>query len=408
MVYMDKNINQIKGGVTAPAGFQASGMRCGIKKKGEDLALVYSRVPAVGAAVFTTNKVQAAPVKVSGKHIKARRHRAVIVNSGNANCCAGKKGVTDALKIVSFVAGELKVSPEKVLIASTGVIGRSLPLKKIVNSIPCLVAGLRSGISAGKRAARAILTTDTCVKEAAVTLDIGGKKVTIGGIAKGAGMIAPDMATLLAFITTDACIQKPALLKALRESTANSFNLITVDGDMSTNDTVIVLANGLAGNRQITAGSRDFELFIKGLNFVTVQLAKALVADAEGASKLIEVTVKGAKSGNEAKTAALAVSNSLLVKTMIHGSDPNWGRIAAAVGASGVELREEKLSIYFGKSAAAKNGVAVSANRDRIKKEVRKKSVAILIDLEMGKAQATVRTSDLSEEYVRINAKYPT
>jgi len=414
---MDKKITQIKGGVTAARGFQASGIRCGIKKKGEDLALIYSAVPAVGAAVFTTNKVQAAPVKVSGKHIKAKQHRAIVVNSGNANCCTGKRGVTDALKIVSSAACELKVNPEKILIASTGIIGQPLPLKKIVDSIPCLVAGLRSGISAGRQAARAILTTDTRVKEAAVTLNIGGKKITIGGIAKGAGMIAPDMATLLAFITTDACIKKPALFEALKESTANSFNLISVDGDMSTNDSLIVLANGLASNRQIRVESRPvrnrisnrsraFELFVKGLRFVTTQLAKALVADAEGASKFIEITVKGAKSRKDAKTAALAVANSLLVKTMINGSDPNWGRIAAAVGASAVVLREEKLSIYFGKSAGVKNGAPVSANRDRIKKEVRKKNVVISVDLGMGKAQATVWTSDLSEEYVRINAKY--
>ena len=430
MSYMDRKIIKIKGGVTAARGFQASGMHCGIKKKKDDLTLIYSVVPAVGAAVFTTNKVQAVPVKISKKHIKAKEHQAIIVNSGNANCFAGKEGVENALKMVSSLAGELKISPEKVLVASTGIIGRPLPVKKILDSIPQLVKTLGAGANAGKRAARAILTTDTRIKETAVSLNIGGKKVTIGGIAKGAGMIAPDMATLLAFITTDACIQKTALFRALKESVAKSFNLITVDGDMSTNDTVIVLANGLSGNRQITAGSRpvrnnpirnelsngarisnrsrDFELFVKGLNSVTVQLAKALVADAEGASKLIEVTVKGAKSGNEAKTAAFAVSNSLLVKTMIHGNDPNWGRIAAAVGASGAGFKEEKLSIYFGKSAAVKNGAPVSANRDRIKKEVRKKIVAILIDLGMGKAKATVRTSDLSEEYVRINAKYST
>ena len=368
-----------------PAGFKANGVACGLKKSGKlDLALLYSEVPALASAKFTTNSIIAAPLIVSKKHLKsAGKVQAVLVNSGNANCFTGNSGIKDAEASAGFVAQELKIAKSSVLVNSTGIIGKKLDIARIKQGIPELVLGL--SVSGIQKAEKAIMTTDTFAKEVSANLKIGAKSVRICGIAKGAGMIAPDMATMLCFIMTDALITKQALDKALSAAVDKSFNCISVDGCMSTNDTVLVLTNGVAGNKIISEG-RSLQDFSEALDSVCLDLAKMVVMDAEGATKFIRIDVCQAKNYREAKKIALNIANSLLFKTAVFGENPNFGRVAAAVGASGFKIKENELKIKLG--------------------SLKQKQVKLTVSLSRGKASATVYTSDLTPEYIKINAQY--
>ena len=374
------------GGVTAPKGFKANGVAAGIKRSGKrDLALIVSDVPAVTAAVCTKNSVKAAPLLVSQKHLRGHKARAIIANSGNANCFTGKSGLACAERTTEIIGKLLGIQKEKVVVASTGIIGRLLPFAKIQNAAKGLVQGLSVG--GGKKAAEAILTTDLKEKTIAVQVNLGGKAVTIGACAKGSGMIAPDMATMLAFITTDAAISAPMLQKALSYANERSFNSITVDGCMSTNDMAVVLANGLARNKRIITVGKDFNVFTKALTHVCLDLARKIVSDGEGATKFIDIRILGGKTHAQAQKAGLAVANSVLVKTAAFGSNPNWGRVAAAVGALGIAgVTEDTLKIKFSDFA--------------------RKDITITVNLNKGRATATVYTCDLSYDYVKINGAY--
>jgi len=368
-----------------PAGFMANGISCGLKKSGKlDLALIYSRFPALACAKFTTSSIIAAPLIVNQKHLKsAKRFQAVLANSGNANCFTGKSGIKDAQSSAGYLARELKIAKNSVLVNSTGIIGKRLDTAKIKQGIPELVLGLSS--SGIHKAKMAIMTTDTFAKEVSLSLKIKGKPVRICGIAKGAGMIAPNMATMLCFILTDAAITQAALDKATGAAVDKSFNCISVDGCMSTNDTALVLANAAAGNRVISAGA-DLVNFSRALASICLDLAKMVVIDAEGATKFIQIDVIQAKHAQEAKSVALSIANSVLFKTAVFGQNPNFGRIAAAVGASGFKIKEEQLKIKLG--------------------SLRGKRVKLTVSLSRGKAKCTVYTSDLTSEYIKINAAY--
>ncbi len=376
----------VKGGITAPQGFIANGVACGIKRSGKtDLGLIASTVPAVTAAVFTKNSLKAAPLVVSMKHAAKGRGRAVLVNSGNANCYTGALGLKHAQNSTRLVARLLGIDPEDVLVTSTGIIGKPLPYNKIVNAAPALVKGLSP--SGANKFARAIMTTDLKPKEIAVAIKLSGKTVTIGACAKGSGMIEPNMATMLGFVTTDAGISSGMLKTALKRATEKSFNSITVDGCMSTNDMVTLQANGLAGNKRITRAHADFKKFYEALEFVCVDLAKKIVIDGEGATKFLTIHVTGAAGESQAKRIAKAVANSSLVKTAAFGSNPNWGRVGAAVGSLGIKgIDERNMRISFS--------------------PFDKKEIVINVVLDLGKYEATVYTCDLSCEYVRINGKY--
>ena len=369
-----------------PLGFTANGLACGIKRSAGklDLGLIYSQKTAKAKALFTANKIQAAPIKISKKYLKANKgFQAVIINSGNANCFTGKPGLKDAAMTTGLLARALKIKKERVLVASTGIIGRRLPLFKIEKAIPKLVAGLsQAGINKVKKA---IMTTDKFAKEITVKFNLGGRVVTICGIAKGAGMISPNLATMLCFILTDARITEGALNKALEISVGGSFNCITVDGCMSTNDTVMILANGESHNSLIDR-HKHFNLFLKSLNIVCRELAQMIIKDAEGASKFICIKVKGAKNFPQARQAALSVANSNLFKTAIYGQNPNFGRIVASVGASGINIAEDGLKIKVS--------------------PLHKKEINVEISLNRGNAAATVYTADLTPEYIKINAEY--
>ena len=369
-----------------PLGFQANGVAAGIKRSGKlDLALFYSGIPAKAACLFTSNKVQAAPIRVSKKYLeKMRNYQAIIVNSGNANCFTGYAGLKDAEDTTRILSKAIDVKKDSVLVASTGIIGRRLPLFKIRKSIPGLVKGLsRYGIDKAKRA---ILTTDTFPKEITVKFNIGSKIITVCGIAKGAGMIAPDMATMLCFILTDAGITQGALSKALKVCVNDSFNCITVDGCMSTNDTVILLANGAVKNNLIGTDNKYFNLFLKALNIVCLELAKSIIKDAEGATKFIRIKVEKAKSFAQARTVALNIANSNLFKTAMYGENPNFGRIISAVGASGVDVEERNIKIKVS--------------------PLHKKEINVNVSIGQGDATAAVYTSDLTPQYIKINAEY--
>ncbi len=368
-----------------PCGFKASGVSCGIKKSGKlDLALLYSSLPAKAAGLFTVNKIPAAPVILCRDFLgRGGFFRAIIANSGNANCFNGKKGLEDSLNTASILAKVLGVKKENLLVASTGIIGKRLPLTKIKYALPELVRKLSyKGI---KEASEAIMTTDTFSKGVTARVNIAGKPVTICGIAKGAGMISPDMATLLVFILTDFDLSRASLKNALKEAVDNSFNCITVDGCMSTNDSVMLLANGAASGKR-PPGKEGLKLFSKALSLVCLELAKMIVQDAEGATKFIEIKIAGAKDFNQARRAALSIANSALFKTALYGENPNFGRIAAAVGASGVNASEKNLKIKVS--------------------SLRKKVITVNVALGAGKANAVVYTSDLTPEYIKINAEY--
>ena len=368
-----------------PSGFQASAKACGLKKSGKlDLALFYSTVPAKTTAMFTTNSMAAAPVIVCREHLKKNKlFQAIIVNSGNANCFTGNAGLVGARQTAEVLASQLKIKDNSVLVGSTGVIGKPLDFAKIKKGIPDLVKILSCpGINQAKKA---IMTTDKFSKEITVSYKIGSRKITVCGVAKGAGMIAPNMATMLAFVFTDALITQVALGRALKVAVGNSFNCITVDGCMSTNDTVIVLANGCAGNKIIDSGLA-LAKFQSALNTVCLELAKMMVKDGEGATKFIEINVSDAASYAQAKKAALAIANSNLFKTAVYGENSNFGRVVAAVGSCGIEFQEKRFKVNLG--------------------NLKKKEVKVKVFLATGKAKCTVYTSDLTPEYIKINAGY--
>lgn len=403
----------IKGGVTAPKGFLASGVAAGIKKsRKKDLGLIYSEVPAVAAAAFTTNRFQASPIKICKAHLKNGTHQAIIVNSGNANCANGRIGDRDASLMTSCIAQPLGLDKKEVLVASTGIIGKCLPMEKIKGDVADLICGLsKDGHGAF---AEAILTTDTRKKELAVEVKIGNAVVKIGGACKGVGMIYPNLscarhATMLCFMTTDAVITKRMLCEALDEAVDKSFNMISVDGDMSTNDSCFIMANGLAGNKKIDSKAGNYKTFSAALKLVAEELAKELVRDGEGATKFVEIEVTGARNYKDAKIAARKISTSNLLKCCIYGGDPNWGRIVAACGASGVWFNPDKLDVYLGDVKVLSNGTSVKDyDKGKTRGLFKKDDICIKIDLKSGGYQATSWTCDLSREYVAINAEYST
>lgn len=389
-------------------GFQFSAVEAAIKKPGrKDLALIYSEVPARACAVFTVNAVKAAPVLLSMERIKEGTAQALLVNSGNANACTGDIGMVVAKDTTRLVAEGLGIADEAVQVSSTGVIGVQMPLDRIQNAIPALIEGLSSGTL--DDIAQAIMTTDTFPKMEARSARIGEIEYTVAGIAKGAGMIMPNMATMLSFIITDAAVEPGLLDRIFRTAVDSSFNAITVDGDMSTNDTCLILANGQAGNPVITAGTPEAQTFEYLLQDVLLSLAKQIVKDGEGATKFVEIRITGAKSASDAKKAAMSVANSSLVKTAFFGQDANWGRIFAAVGYSGVAVDQARLSLHFNDVCMARNGIFAGGDAEARCTEVLKlKEFTVTVDLGLGSGCATVYTSDLSHEYVSINADYRT
>ncbi len=387
-------------------GFLFAGVSAGIKESGErDLALIYSERPAVTAGLFTTNRVKAAPVKLALRRIASRRGQAVIINSGNANACTGKQGLRDAEEINTVTAKELGISAGLVYVSSTGVIGVPLPVEKIRNALPGLVESLSA--SSLNDAASAIMTTDTFAKTCSGKVRIGGKTGTIAGIAKGAGMICPRMATLLCYMVTDIAVRPGALDRALREAVNKSFNRLTVDNDMSTNDTVMIMANGLLGNKPLTARSPCYRRFSNALNEVAYSLAKMIARDGEGATTPVAIIVRGAAGERDAERAAMTIAGSMLVRTAIHGKDPNWGRIMAALGRSGVEISEDRVDIYINKVKVVSRGTGTG--RDKSANSIFKDGeVTVTVDLKAGRESARVLTCDLTEGYIRINAHYRT
>ncbi len=402
-------LTKITGGITAPQGFKAAGVHAGLKKTGkEDVGIIYSTVPAAGAAVFTTNKMAAAPVIVSRQAIERGKIRAIVVNSGCANACTGDQGMQDAQTMAHATAKALNVDDCEVLVASTGVIGVNLPMDKIKSGISQVAANLSE--QGHDQVLTAMMTTDTFPKSCAYEFSIGGKTCKIAGIAKGAGMIHPNMATMLAFITTDAAIQPELLKQALSQTVELSFNMISVDGDTSTNDMVAVLANCQAGNEPITsADSQNYQDFYTALKTVCTELAQLIVRDGEGATKFLEINVTGAVSFADAKLSAMAIAKSPLVKTAFFGQDPNWGRILCAVGYSGAKTQPDKTSLNIGDLTIVKNGQGtVGFDTAKLKEVMAAKDIAITVDLGMGHASATVWTCDFSYEYVKINGEYTT
>jgi glutamate N-acetyltransferase/amino-acid N-acetyltransferase len=390
------------GGVTSALGFQAAGIACGLKDGREkDLALIVSDVPAEVAATFTTNLVKAAPVRVSMKHAQNGKIRGVVVNSGCANACTGVGGITDSKATIAHAATVTQTKPREWLVCSTGRIGTRLPMPKILKGIDKAAAKL--GAENGVEAAKAIMTSDTRRKEFAMRFKVGGRKVTIGGMAKGAGMIHPNMATMLCFITTDVSIDKATLRDCVDEAVELSFNRISVDGDTSTNDTVIVLANGRSGTNLLKSYHAQYNLFKKTLTHVMRKLARMIVEDGEGITRVVDVVVKGAANAQDAKLAALAVAKSELIKTSWAGGDPNWGRIMAALGYSGARVREEMVEIFYDGLVAVVNGGVSKTPVARLKKIARQPKFTITIHLHSGAGEYSVLTTDLTEEYVRIN-----
>jgi glutamate N-acetyltransferase/amino-acid N-acetyltransferase len=396
---MSRQITAIVGSVTAPRGFVAAAATCGLKASGKpDLALVASQRPATVAGTFTTNRVKAAPVLLCQERVAAGRARAVIANSGNANACTGEQGMQAAYRMAAAAAGRLDCSPDEILVLSTGVIGVQLPVEKIEAALP----GLELSANGGEVAARAIMTTDTRPKTAAVAFEHGGTTWHIGGMAKGAGMIHPNMATMLAVITTDADVAAPDLQHHLTDAVARSFNCIDVDGDTSTNDTVLLLANGASG------AAPPADLFAEALNLVCISLARQVAADGEGATKLIETRVTGAANDAEAVAAARAISGSSLVKAAMHGNDPNWGRIMCAAGYSGAAFDPANARLQVQGVPLFAAGVPLSFDAAAVSAALRAPEVSVQLDLGAGTGEATAWGCDLSPEYVHINADYTT
>ena len=405
-------MKQIKGGVTAAKGYEAASTAAGIKYQGRtDMALIYSQVPCVSAGTFTTNVVKAAPVKWDRQIVDSGAGvQAVVVNSGIANACTGEEGMGYCKETAEAAAKALNIDAAGVLVGSTGVIGMQLPMQKLVDGIQVLAGKKAEGLQSGHDAALAIMTTDTVEKEMAVEIEIGGKTVTIGGMSKGSGMIHPNMCTMLAFITTDAAITKEALQKALSEDVEDTYNMISVDGDTSTNDTAILLANGLAGNQEITYASPEYETFKEALHMVNETLAKKMAGDGEGATALFEVKVVGAESIKQAKTLAKSVVCSNLTKAAIAGHDANWGRILCAMGYSGVQFDPEKVDLFFeskaGKLQIIENGVATDYSEEVATKILSEPEITATADIKMGDYSATAWGCDLTHGYIEINADY--
>jgi len=412
----------VNGGVTAPQGFLASGIRAGIKKSGNpDLALLYSETPAVAAGVFTTNAFKASPVKLSIANLRNKTHRAIVVNSGNANCANGMQGDADALAMAGYIAKGMALGKSEILVASTGIIGHKFPLRKIEQKAPELISSL--SVKGGSDLAEAIMTTDTVKKEIAVKVKLGGKIVKIGGAAKGGGMLHPIMkkagrptrmmagrhATMLGFITTDVAISKAMLERALADAADESFNMISVDGDMSTNDSLFIMANCLAGNKMITQAGKDYQVFLEALRGLCISLAKMLAADGEGETKLVEIKVLGAKTDESAKIIARKISTSNLLKCALFGEDPNWGRVAASAGSAGVDFDPGSTDIYLGPAKVLSGGSSMKTfDKEKVRKYIKGKEVFIKVDLKSGKGSATAWTCDFLKEYVTINSEYST
>lgn len=394
---------KIKGSVAAPKGFLAGGLYCGIKRKPKpDLALIVSEVPANAAGVFTTNKVNAAPVKVCKQHVKNGRAQAIVAVSGCANACTGKKGLKDAEKMASVAAKALGFSKESVLIGSTGSIGTYLPMENVAEGIQKLSPKVSS--KGGDAAAKGILTTDLVPKSIAIQVNINGTPVRIGAIAKGSGMIRPNMATMFCFVTTDAAIEKKYLQKLLKQSVDKTFNRIDVDGDTSTNDTVLCLANGQAGNKPLKGGDAASKAFEQAFDYVNMEMAKAIVLDGEGATKLIEIQVHGAKSKEDAFKVCDSVANSKLTKTSFYGENiASWGRILAAIGYSGANVNEDLIEIYFGNKKVVSKGISNKVSKNQILSFLKKKNLVIRIELNVGRHADVMWTCDLSHAYIDIN-----
>ncbi|MBQ5890066.1 MAG: bifunctional ornithine acetyltransferase/N-acetylglutamate synthase [Clostridia bacterium] len=400
----------ISGGVCAAKGFTANGVHCGIRKNRtkKDLSLIFSEVKASAAAVYTTNLVKGAPLTVTKSHLSDGYAQAVICNSGNANTC-NANGIEIAEEMSDLIANELKISSSDIVVASTGVIGQPLDITPIKNGIPSLVSGLGAN---GDAAAEGIMTTDTVPKEVAVSFEIDGVECKIGGIAKGSGMIHPNMATMLVFITTDCAISPEMLQKALSSDIADTFNMVSVDGDTSTNDMVCVLANGMAGNVEITADDEKFETFMKALNTVTVHLCRMIAGDGEGATKLLECSVIGANTKEIAKTVAKSVICSSLTKAAMFGADANWGRVLCAIGYSGADVDVNKIDVSFisnkGEIPVCKNGAGIDFSEEKAKEILLEKEITISINLNDGEYSSTAWGCDLTYEYVKINGDYRT
>ena len=398
------------GGVCAAKGFRAAGVAAEIKYAGRnDVALIVADEPCAAAAMFTTNKVAAAPVVYDREVVKGGRVQAILANSGCANACTGAEGMRDAKVSALATAGELGIDPAHVLVASTGVIGRRLPLDRLLAGMRKAKQALGRTAAHGLAAERAVMTTDTRPKQACVRTTVGGRRVTVGGMCKGSGMIEPNMATMLGFITTDCAISPAMLRRALKLAIAKSFNRVVVDGDESTNDSVFLLASGKAGNAPITRGGADFEAFRAALEAVCISLAKQMAADGEGATKFVTVTVRGAKSEKDAARAARAVAKSPLAKTSWFGKDPNWGRVLAAAGYSGADVDDMRAEVYYDGVWAFRRGeTAGEAQLKKLAKVLKKKAFEVVVDLRLGKGESSVYTCDFSLDYVHINADYTT
>jgi len=394
----------VDGGVTAPEGYLAAGVSAGIKKKGLDLAVLFSSQPASAAGVFTLNQVQAAPVVLSRENLKVSkgRARAILINSGCANACTGERGMQDSILSIQCLASHLGVDPNRILVASTGVIGSFLPVPKMLKGIASAVSSLNSQGSLA--AAQAIMTTDTCEKSFAVEARISGSTIRIGGMAKGAGMIHPNMATMLSAITTDVRIPPGQLNRILHRVIERTFNCLTVDGDSSTNDTVFIMANGASG--AAVSDSRSAAVFEQGLEMLCEELAKSIARDGEGATKFVEVLVRGARSFESARKVAKAIANSSLVKTALYGEEFNWGRILCAAGYSGVPFLPDRIALNLNGVPVFRNGSPVGSTRKRAEKAMKAHDLLIEVDLDTGRHDARVWTCDLSHDYVDINGSY--
>lgn len=405
-------MKKIEGGVTAAKGYQAASTAAGIKKNGsKDMAMIYSQVPCVAAGTFTTNLVKAAPVKWDQEIVYHHPlAQAVICNSGIANACTGEEGFQCCEKTAQAAAETLKIDKNSVLVASTGVIGQQLPIEKLEAGVKTMAPALDGSLSAGSLAAEAIMTTDTKKKEIAYCVEIGGKEVTIGGMCKGSGMIHPNMCTMLSFITTDAAIDKELLQEALSASVKDTYNMVSVDGDTSTNDTVLLLANGLAENGKISEKNEDYEKFLAALNEVNTYLAKCIAGDGEGATALFEVKIIGAKSKEQAVTLSKSVITSNLTKAAIYGHDANWGRILCAMGYSGAQFDPEKVDLYFesaaGKLKIIENGTAADYSEEKATEILSQPEVTAIADIKEGNEEAAAWGCDLTHGYIEINADY--
>ena len=402
----------ITGGVTAAKGFLAAGVEAGIKYQNrKDMAMVYSKTPCRAAGVFTTNVVKAAPVLWDKEVVESEwEAQAIVVNSGIANACTGKLGYEYCRETAGAAADALEISPQSVLICSTGVIGMQLPMEKMTEGVRMLAKAIKPGEEAGTDAAKAIMTTDTRNKQVAVKVTIGGKEVTIGGMCKGSGMIHPNMCTMLAFVTTDVNISKKLLQEALSADVQDTFNMVSVDGDTSTNDTLLVLANGQAGNPEITEKGVDYDTFVEALHYVNETLAKKIAGDGEGATALFEVKVIHADNKEDAKTLAKSVITSSLTKAALFGHDANWGRILCALGYSGAKFDPEAIELYLESSAGKilifKDGMAADYSEEEATRILSCSEVTALVDMKMGEAEATAWGCDLTYDYVKINADY--